>query len=593
MRKLRAAVVAVLTLILAAPAAFADSNVRIVRLSLVDGDTEVDRRDGNGFQAAFLNLPVVEGQRLWARDDEARAEVEFEDGSTMRLIPQSLAEFTALGRRSNGDLVTEIDLQEGVAYFNLRRHGTDEFTVRAGPAQIMLPESGHFRVNVEQGKIEIAVFEGSLQVRGEDYSLDVRKSEMLTLDLTDPGRYFLARSFTADSWDDWDHDREQARADAAAAAAQAQAAYASANTYYAPVDYGYNYGYNDLSMYGSYIYVGGYGRLWRPASYGINWNPWMDGAWVWYPGFGYVWVSAYPWGWLPYRYGAWVYVPTYGWCWNAGGHHWNGWVSHPVAVNPPHSFQPPHVPSGGGGGGGGGPVVVVGRGPITGRGPARVYVNGDNGGIGRENDPRFGRRNTNQSNPGNGGSGFIGGRDAGRSGGATGGASNGRPQWTGGGNGNTGQSGSGGGVVSGRGGSTGRVNTPPQPPDGGGELGRGRSGRDSRPDNQGGGVGRGSSTPPENRGGSVGNRGGSSAGVGSSSGGGSAGNRGGSSAGSSGSSGGGSPHTAPPPSSPPSRSSGATVGGTGSSSGAGAGSGRSASPPPQSSKPDKQQFRFR
>ncbi len=595
MRTLRTAVVAVLVLMLtgfAAPAAYADSNVRIVRLSLVDGDTQIDRRDGNGFQTAFLNLPVVEGQRLWARDDEARAEVEFEDGSTMRLIPQSLAEFSALGRRSNGDLVTEVDLQEGVAYFNIRRHGGDEFTVSAGRTQIVLPAGGHFRVNVEQDKIEVAVFEGSLEVRGEGYSLDVRKSETLTLDLTDPGRYFLARGVNADSWDDWDHDREQARADAAAAAAEAQAAYASANTYYAPVNYGYSYGYNDLSMYGSYIYVAGYGQIWRPAYYGVTWNPWMDGAWVWYPGFGYVWVSAYPWGWLPYRYGTWVFVPAYGWCWNPGGHRWQQWVSHPVAVNPPHSFQPPHVPSGGGGRGnpgGGGGVVIVGRGPITGRGPARVYTN-DGGGIGRENDPRFARHDAGPpSRGGQGGNAFIGGRDGGRSsGGATSGSPHGRPQWTGGGstgNNNPGQPSTGGGSIGGRGGSTGRGSapsqptgpvtqpgprvTPPPPPSDGGQLGRGRSVRGQLPDDRGSGASRGDSSPPDNRGGSMGNRGGSSAGG-------------------SGSSGGSSPHTAPPPSPPPSRSTG-TSGGSGSS----VGGGRSAPPPPQPSKPDKQQFRSR
>src|SRR5262245_44683723 len=58
----------------------ADSQVRIVRLSYVDGDVQIDRRDGRGFERAILNMPVTSGVRLRTGDD-ARAEVEFEKGS--------------------------------------------------------------------------------------------------------------------------------------------------------------------------------------------------------------------------------------------------------------------------------------------------------------------------------------------------------------------------------------------------------------------------------------------------------------------------------------------------------------------------------
>ena len=52
----------------------------------------------------------------------------------------------------------------------------------------------------------------------------------------------------------------------------------------------------------------GYGMMWQPYLVGAGWDPFMNGAWMWYPGAGYAWISSYPWGWTPYRYGSWTYI---------------------------------------------------------------------------------------------------------------------------------------------------------------------------------------------------------------------------------------------------------------------------------------------
>lgn len=87
----------------------------------------------------------------------------------------------------------------------------------------------------------------------------------------------------------------------------------------------------------------------------------MDGAWVWDPNFGYMWVSAYPWGWIPYHSGSWMYTGiASGWCWLQG----NSWVNYYVPVVRPPLFRPPrggpHRPPGSGV-----RIVAVGRGPTT------------------------------------------------------------------------------------------------------------------------------------------------------------------------------------------------------------------------------------
>ncbi|MGA7646441.1 MAG: FecR domain-containing protein, partial [Terriglobales bacterium] len=81
--------------------ASAESKARIVRLSEVQGTVRLDRAAGDGFDKAFLNLPVVEGSRLKTGKD-GRAEVEFEDGSALRLAPDSEVDFGRLALGNDG-----------------------------------------------------------------------------------------------------------------------------------------------------------------------------------------------------------------------------------------------------------------------------------------------------------------------------------------------------------------------------------------------------------------------------------------------------------------------------------------------------------
>src|SRR5690349_13634986 len=60
------------------------SRVRIVRLSFMEGGVQIDT--GKGLENATLNVPVTEGSRLLTSAD-GWAEVQFEDGSTVRVAP--------------------------------------------------------------------------------------------------------------------------------------------------------------------------------------------------------------------------------------------------------------------------------------------------------------------------------------------------------------------------------------------------------------------------------------------------------------------------------------------------------------------------
>lgn len=83
--------------------------------------------------------------------------------------------------------------------------------------------------------------------------------------------------------------------------------------------------YDELSSYGRWRFVPGYGWAWRPHRVERNWVPFTVGFWRSTP-WGMFWVSSEPWGWAPYRYGSWRFEPRWGWFWVPGPRFGGAWV---------------------------------------------------------------------------------------------------------------------------------------------------------------------------------------------------------------------------------------------------------------------------
>ena len=320
----------------------ADSHVRIVRLSLVDGDVQLDKGDGRGFGTAYVNMPVVHQSKLWARDGQA--EVELEDGSSIRLTPDTIVAFNDLSLDNNGGRTTAVELQQGTAYFDIRYHDSDHFQLDFGRDRVSPDKSARFRVDVDRNDVEVAVLSGEIEVaNASNAEVAVKKGETIRLNGDDPERYYLAKGVDAENYDQWDNARAKWHDEAVASNS-----YQNGN-----VAYG-----SDLGQYGNYFYVPGYGYMWRPYSADLGWDPFADGYWISYPGFGYTFVSGYPWGWAPYRYGSWQFINGYGWCWHPGSN-WNNWQTVPPVYNVPPHYRPPMQPHHHGS-----PVLVVDNGRI-------------------------------------------------------------------------------------------------------------------------------------------------------------------------------------------------------------------------------------
>jgi hypothetical protein len=307
--------------------ASAESQARIVRLSDVHGTVEIDKGAGLGFENAFANLPITQGTQLRTRDN-GRAEIEFEDGSTMRVTPNTAVEFNRLGLSDDGKRISEVDLVEGKAYVNWLGKSGDEFALHFSQEKVELKEAAHFRVAASSSRVEIASFKNDLEVEGPSGTVKVGKKKMVSFNVEDTDRSAVAKNFEESPDDEWDkqsieyHDQ-----------------YSKNNS--TP----YGYGFSDLNYYGTYSNVAGYGSLWQPYFAGVGWNPFMDGAWSWYPGMGFMWASAYPWGWMPYYYGNWMFAPGFGWGWQPGGWNtWRGGIHYTGATAA--GFRPPLAPVG-------------------------------------------------------------------------------------------------------------------------------------------------------------------------------------------------------------------------------------------------------
>jgi hypothetical protein len=344
--------------LLALPA-LADSQARIVRLSDVQGSVQIDKNTGMGFENAFLNLPITQGTQLRTRDN-GRAEVEFEDGSTLRLTPNTSVEFSTLGLSDAGKRISVINLVEGMAYVNWLGKSTDDFSLNFSRETIALDHAAHFRVETSTETSNVAVFKGDVDVEGPSGKIAVAKKTTATFDAANDDKYTVANNVEDAALDSWDKE-----------------AIAYHDQYSRNNSTPYGYGASDMSYYGAYSNVPGYGMMWQPYFTGIGWDPFMDGAWSWYPGYGYMFASAYPWGWMPYRYGNWMFVPGFGWMWQPGG--FNSWAAAPhFSGTMPLNFHPLVAPAAGTV-----HTIAVGRGgtisPLT---PSRLFVNAGSAGLG-------------------------------------------------------------------------------------------------------------------------------------------------------------------------------------------------------------------
>ena len=322
-----------------APEAGPSAGARIVRLSETRGEVKMDRNVGHGFEAAFQNLPIVQGAKL--KTDQGVAEVEFEDNSTLRLTPDAVVEFSRLSRDAAGNTVTSVNVLHGTVYASLSDARTNTFLVDSAQGRLTLAPSTHMQFTTGPAESALAVYKGSVQAQVGSSLMNVDQKKTLNFGPAGVVQPKLVSHIEKSAYDDWDKTSVDYHK-------RYMNSFQTTGNGYAAVS-GVSSGLSDLNYYGSFSDVGGCGNMWRPYFAGASFDPYANGVYAQYAG-GYSWVSPYPWGWLPYHSGSWEFCgggPGGGsWGWRPGNTY-VGLANTLLPIKPkqgPVRLGPPHLP---------------------------------------------------------------------------------------------------------------------------------------------------------------------------------------------------------------------------------------------------------
>jgi hypothetical protein len=272
-----------------------DGPVRLARFSDVEGNVTWRPTGDTDWSQGAPNIPLREGAQIWAANG-GRAEIQFDDGSWLRLGRNAVATLQTLYSDSNGEY-TEIKLSQGIASLNLRS-GHSVYQIDTSLVSVKADGPARLRVGAENG-VEIAVRDGRADVTGSRGDERLQTGSFLRLaDAND--RYNVGGLPGPDEWDRWNDVRD------------GLCSQPDANL---PPNIGLVAG--DLDSYGVWRQDPRYGAVWTPRVADPDWRPYENGRWVWVNPFGWTWVASEPWGWAPYHYGTWVQEP-FGWSWVPG-----------------------------------------------------------------------------------------------------------------------------------------------------------------------------------------------------------------------------------------------------------------------------------
>lgn len=276
--------------------------VRLAHFSFVQGRV-LFRADSSGeWTDATVNMPLREGAQI-TTDADARAEIQFDDGSTLRLTDSAVVTFKSLYSDADGEF-TELSLTDGTASIHvLSRYSVyqvdtpDGDVKAAGPAKVRMDAASYLEAGVSDGTATLTTLDGGdVQLQAGDLA-EIKPDQQAPVieDLPAP-----------DDWDQFCDSRDAAMAP---------------SDVYMPDDVALDAG--RLSNYGTWQPDADYGNVWYPNQ-ASDWEPYCDGSWVWAQPFGWTWVSLEVWGWAPYHYGSWIQRNgRWGWVPGPKNQHWS------------------------------------------------------------------------------------------------------------------------------------------------------------------------------------------------------------------------------------------------------------------------------
>ncbi len=294
-----------------------ETSPAFARIRFEENGVHVIRHEGYEEDLVF-NAPLYPGDRL-ETGARQRVEVQLPDGTLVRVDRNTVVEFFGFADPTRPD-------DPGLSLLGLVRgniqvdvpdpRGGRGFRVDTPAASVYPLEPTAFRVDVEPGdRVRVSVERGRAEVAGEHGTV-VLVGGMRTRVVPGrgPRRPWSYNVLVRDGFDAWVAARDDVYRLRAAPGPEYRELPEPVRPYY-----------GELSRYGEWIWVDGWGWCWHPDE-GPDWRPYVRGRWV--PGpWGPVWVGAEPWGFAVYHYGRWEWYASAGWVWIPGTAFAPAWVT--------------------------------------------------------------------------------------------------------------------------------------------------------------------------------------------------------------------------------------------------------------------------
>ena len=184
------------------------SHARVVSLSLVEG-TVIARGPGSTkWVLANLDTPIQEGVSI-ATARHSFAEVQFENGSTVRLGELSLLNFKQLSLAPHSGHVNHLTLAVGSATINSIPERHDEYILNALGASLTPRGKTEFRTDLNHGHLRVKVFSGHVHAADSNQSEKLGKNHVLAYDYRASGAFQVTDKIQMDEWDKWVQARDR------------------------------------------------------------------------------------------------------------------------------------------------------------------------------------------------------------------------------------------------------------------------------------------------------------------------------------------------------------------------------------------------
>ena len=179
--RLRRVLVVVVAGLLSLPAALFSqqqnpSQVRSVRLSSVSGKVTVKRPGAAEGVQAQVNTAIEEGFVV-STSAGGFANVQLENGSTIRLSEHAKADFTQLNTDADGNKLNVITLERGLAGFYFIPERQDVSTVKIADATLTSNGKTEFETEFTSGTVQLRVLAGSVTISAHASSLTLGKGK--------------------------------------------------------------------------------------------------------------------------------------------------------------------------------------------------------------------------------------------------------------------------------------------------------------------------------------------------------------------------------------------------------------------------------